>query len=322
MKIAELGEFGFIDKIAAGQQDINLKNAVGIGDDCAVIPSRKGYSYLITSDMLVEGKHFLSEHITPYDLGSKSLGVNLSDIAAMGGKPLYSFLSISLPPTVTTEWADDFLEGYNSFGIPLLGGDTVSADAGHLAISVTAVGECRNEHIKYRSGAKEGDYIVVTGELGSSAAGFRALGTEGWEILKREHLSPYIYIGEGEWLGERSEVTAMMDISDGVSSDIRHICRLSACGAKIEIDKLPMQEEFLRFCAQKGLNAAELALSGGEDYKLLLTVKRDYFTTLRNDYLRAFGTDLNVIGEIERAPKIRYTENGNEVHIKKGFSHF
>lgn len=322
MKISDIGEFGFIDKIAASQRSLELGKAVGIGDDCAVIPSREGYSYVITSDMLIEGRHFLSEYTTPWELGYKSLGVNLSDIAAMGATPLYSFLSISLPPTLTTEWADRFLEGYNSFGIPLLGGDTTSATEGAMAISVTAIGECKNENIKYRSGAKAGDYIVVTGELGSSAAGFKALGIQGWETLKKAHHTPQIDIKEGAWLGERDEVTAMMDISDGVSSDLRHICRKSVCGANIALEKLPIHNTCIKFCMENNIDQAELALSGGEDYKLLLTVKKEGFASLESDFRKEFGKKLFPIGEIEETQKIRYTNQGKEVNIKTGFTHF
>lgn len=322
MKISDLGEFGFIDKIAASQRSSELGKAIGIGDDCAVIPAREGYSYVITSDMLIEGKHFLAERITPWELGYKSLGVSLSDIAAMGATPLYSFLSISLPPYLTTEWADSFLEGYNSFGIPLLGGDTTSAREGTMAISVTVIGECKNENIKYRSGANAGDYIVVTGELGSSAAGFKALGAEGWETLKATHHLPHIDIKEGIWLGSRSEVTAMMDISDGVSSDIRHICRKSSCGANIAIEKLPINDMCIKFCTENSIEVAELALSGGEDYKLLLTVQKEGFASLERDFEQEFGKKLFKIGEIEETKKIRYANKGKEVAIKTGFTHF
>lgn len=322
MKIGDLGEFGFIDKIVASQRNSERGNGVGIGDDCAVIPSREGYSYVITTDMLIEGKHFLSKHITPWELGYKSLGVNLSDVASMGATPLYSFLSISLPPSLTTEWADRFLEGYNSFGIPLMGGDTTAANEGAMAISVTAIGTCKNEHLKFRSGAKAGDYVVVTGELGSSAAGFRALGVEGWETLKEAHHRPHIELEEGAWLGSRDEVTAMMDISDGVSSDIRHICKKSGLGANIEIERLPINDLCIQFCSKNGIDATELALSGGEDYKLLCTVKKEGFASLENDFKQKFGKELFAIGTMEEKQTIRYTNHGTAVAIKTGFTHF
>lgn len=322
MEIGDIGEFGFIDRIIASQQKTNAKGVVGIGDDCAVIPSREGYSYVITTDMLIEGKHFLLEHISPCELGYKSLGVNLSDVVSMGATPLYSFLSISIPPTTTTKWVDEFLKGYNSFNVPLLGGDTTAAETGAMAISVTAIGECKNEDIKYRSGAKCGDYIVTTGFLGSSAAGLKALGSEKNKVLIKAHHAPDIDIKEGIWLGSKKAVTAMMDISDGISSDVRHICKSSKCGAVIDIGKLPIEKECFDFCLHNNLNARELALSGGEDYKLMLTVKKDAFEELNNEFMRIFEKHLFIIGKIEEGNKVRYIDGDREVDIKTGFTHF
>ncbi len=293
------GEFGFIDIIRGRFADIAPSGGVeSIGDDCAVIPMGGDKLMVITSDMLVEGVHFLRT-MDGYDLGVRSVQVNISDVAAMGAEAKYLLLSISIPEWVNNLWAEKFIEGMRSCGVPLIGGDTTrSKDT--LTISITAIGEVSTENIKRRNGAKAGDVIMVSGRLGHSAA--------------TSYSTPVMaQMDEGFFLGTRTEVTSMMDVSDGVAGDIRHILEESNLGATMELNNIPIAE------GATLLNA----LSGGEDYKLLFTVNNNSVEKLRTDFLAKFGYELYAIGEITEGNTLNFTENGKAVDFSaNGFKHF
>lgn len=271
------GEFGLIEKIRtmAGAP----KGVTGIGDDCAIIPQKDGLDTLVSTDMLVEGVHFLLDDITPWQLGWKSAAVNISDIAAMGGTPTASFLSFALPGTLPREWVDSFLDGYmtlsSEYGVPLLGGDTTSSECG-LCISVTVLGTCHSGCAKKRSMAQVGDLVCVTGCLGDSAGGLKAVldGVErddGVCRLLERHYRPRPRVSEGLALSACPDVHAMMDISDGIGSDIRHILEESGVGAVVDVDSIPVSEDLRAFCRVVGQDVLDPAISGGEDYELLFT---------------------------------------------------
>ncbi len=278
MKLSELGEFGLIGEIS---RSFSAPEGVrGIGDDCAVIPQRGGVDTLVSSDMLVEGSHFLLEDIGPYRLGWKSAAVNLSDIAAMGGRPMASFLAFALPEDFSVELAREFMRGYRDisleFNCPLLGGDTTSAPD-RMSICVTVLGECPHGAARLRSYAREGDLVCVSGPLGDSAAGLRiildGIGRDAAaEALVERHYLPTPRVDEGLALSATPGVHAMMDISDGVGSDLRHILEASGVGAEIDMAALPFSAELKTVCAGQGWDPAELALCGGEDYELLFTL--------------------------------------------------
>lgn len=285
-------EFLFIDRIKNLFADINCKDYKGIGDDCAIIPISADSSLVVTSDMLNEGVHFIRDAISAFDLGCKSLAVNLSDIAAMGAEPIASFLSIGFSKDIPTLWRDEFMAGYHSlskeFGVALLGGDTTSTTAG-ISINVTAIGRAKNSHIKLRSAASIGQDIYVSGTLGDSGLGLQMVLNERWhqkELIDAHH-RPKPYVAEGIWLAEKEEVGAMIDISDGVASDLRHILRLSGVGAVI--DNIPTSKSMERACAEYNLDRDRLALSAGEDYRLLFTVDKKLSEQLAEDYIREFG---------------------------------
>lgn len=325
MKINEIGEFGLIGRIAADFKSLIPQRWEGIGDDCAIIPWNEDKSLVVTTDLLVENVHFLRERITPYQLGYKSLAVNLSDIAAMGAKPVATFLSIGLPPeTVEVEWCDAFFEGYRSFGVPLLGGDTTSSPKG-IVINITVLGMAEDSHIKRRSDAGPGDLIAVTGPLGDSAGGLQAIlnniphDADIKELIKRHH-QPRPHLAAGEWLGTREEVHAMMDVSDGVASDLLHILRASGLRAAIRTDRIPTSPLLQKVAGREGWNAVELALTGGEDYVLLLTVHPGRINDLQTEFEARFGHPLHVIGECGSGkPEITYS--GTDGHFT-GFEHF
>jgi len=271
MKLSRLGEFGLIDRIrrkAAVGRGVRL----GIGDDAAWVDHPRGSS-LITADLLIEDIHFDLKWTSLKDLGYKSLAVNLSDIAAMGGIPAYVMLSLGIPAHFESEQIDELYRGINSLakkhGVTVVGGDTNMA--GSLLISVCVIGHPINRPIR-RSGAHVGDDIYVTGTLGDAALGLsllrqkrrrhsRALG----QLLTRHH-RPTPRIAAGALLARRELPTAMIDISDGLIQDLGHICAASRVGALIQQDKLPLSRAYRELA---GKTAMRCALSGGEDYELL-----------------------------------------------------
>ena len=314
MDLSGLGEFGLIELIRERFASIPSHGCEGIGDDCAVLPLNTTESMVVTTDLLVEDIHFLRDRITPEQLGRKSLAVNLSDVAAMGAAPVASFLSLSLPPGVTGVWIDAFLAGYHAlstqFGVPLLGGDTTSARDG-LTVSVTAIGRAENTHLKRRGDAKPGDRIFVTGYLGDSAQGLQDMLSGRDTPFIALHNKPEPFVNEGIWLGGRNEVHAMMDISDGIASDLMHILQMSGVGAEVSLDMIPTNTPI------------ELAVAGGEDYKLLLTADVGAAARLAEDYKAKFGEPLYEIGRIVAGEEIRWLDRGNPVLLEcEGFAHF
>lgn len=270
------GEFGFIDFIRSHFPDHD--GTIGIGDDCAVMPSGEG-ELLFSTDLLMEGVHFLRNESSPEDVGWKAAAVNLSDIAAMGGTPVATFLSIALPKDAQGEWADRFIEGYTDisrqYDVPLLGGDTTSS-LRDIAVNVGVLGRCPSGRRLMRNGAKVGETIYVTGPLGDSAGGLQAIlkGIERTEDVTRlicRHKRPIPRIEAGRLLMESGKAGAMMDISDGIGSDLRHIMKASGVGAVIDLEKLPLSPELVSVCKEQGWDIYEMATSGGEDFELMFT---------------------------------------------------
>lgn len=276
MVMSQRGEFGFIDYIKANFPV--QEGTIGIGDDCAVMPACKG-ELLFSTDLLMEGVHFLRNESSPEDVGWKAAAVNLSDIAAMGGTPVATFLSIALPKDAQGEWAERFIDGYTQisrkYDVPLLGGDTTSS-LRDIAVNVGVLGRSPSGKRLMRNGAKVGETIYVTGPLGDSAGGLQAIlkgmdRTEEVKTLIGRHKRPVPRIDVGRILMESGKVGAMMDISDGIASDLRHIMKASGVGAVIALDRLPCSPELISVCAGQGWDRYELATSGGEDFELLFT---------------------------------------------------
>lgn len=310
-----MSEFSLIEDIRALFESIPKNNFEGIGDDCAVLPIGNNEALLFTSDMLNEGIHFLPERVSAHDIGYKAVMVNISDIAAMGATPVATLLSIALPKRYGEEWAKGFIEGYRKasaeFGVTLVGGDT-TASASDIIISVTAIGRAPMQNIKRRNGAKVGDTILVGGVLGGSAAGLR-------DILRGEcdtanaltHRLPQAQVREGELLGSESKVHAMMDISDGIASDLRHILKASGVGAIVDLERMPT------------CSTIEDALCGGEEYKLLLTVASDAEKEIIERCYTATGTLLCAIGTITEGNDIEWRRNGERIDVEyRGYEHF
>jgi len=309
-------EFGFIDRIAEAFAAIPAHGFEGIGDDCAVLPVGDGEALLFTTDLLVEGVHFLRVAASPRELGRKSLAVNLSDVAAMGASPVATLLSLSLPEGVRDEWAEAFMEGYREgsarYGVALVGGDT-TASLRDIAISVTAIGRAPMGHVKRRSAARPGDAILVGGPLGESGAGLRDILRGAYDTpLALLHRNPEPQVAEGIWLGGRAEVHAMMDLSDGLASDLRHILRASGVGAEVETSLIPAPVDL------------ETALCGGEDYKLLLTADGAAADRLCADFQSRFHAPLYPVGRITFRPEeLRWLQDGAPLAADwTGFRHW
>lgn len=314
----ELGEFALIDYIKT--QFKVPEGVLGIGDDCAVIPQKKGLETLVSTDMLMDGVHFLISDVDPYSLGWKSAAVNISDIAGMGGKPVASFLSFALPKKLSDSFLKEFMRGYKElsdrFDCPLLGGDTTSS-LDRLCISVTVLGESECGRSCKRSAACIGDLICTTGFIGDSAAGLKVIldGIGRGDLenhLVGRHYRPMPQVEAGLKLASVPGVHAMMDISDGVGSDIRHILEESGVGAEIDVNALPLSESLKEACAKYGWDAADLALNGGEDYELLFTVTEEAFAA-------GLPVTCHPIGRIVSGNGVRWLGASEDYH---GFRHF
>jgi thiamine-monophosphate kinase len=339
MKVAEIGEFGLIGRLAKmarhaenkyaedKQQEAWKQLITGIGDDAAAYFANNEVQ-LATVDSLVQDVHFSLDYMSWRELGWKSLAVNLSDIAAMGGFPRYALVSLGLPGTTQVE---DIIELYRGmldiagkFGVMVAGGDTVSAPVVFISVTLLGSGGDKKRGMLRRSAAKAGDQIAVTNYLGGSSAGLEML-SKGLKFkpkfakpLKQSHLMPNPRVAEGQLLVEKG-VKCGMDISDGLIGDLTHICQESKVGAQINIDLVPVLPAVKECFGDKAL---ELAMTGGEDYELLFTAN----TAVMNRVKKAIKCPVTVVGEItsEKAGKVSLIDGkGRLINNKKtGWDHF
>lgn len=310
-KISELGEFGLINHLTKGIQ-LNQRSSIkGIGDDAAVISSSSNLQKVVTSDMLVEGVHFDLGYMPLKHLGYKAVIVNLSDIYAMNAHPQQMTVSIAISNRFPVEAMEELYEGIktacNFYQVDLVGGDTTSSTSG-LIISITVIGEVHEKKVVYRSGASENDLLVVTGDLGAAYLGLQVLEREKQVFQANPNsqpdLEPYTYLVERQLKPEaRKDIitllkdldvvpTAMIDISDGLSSEILHLCKASGVGCNLYEDKIPLDPQVISTCEEFNLDSTTIALSGGEDYELLFTVKMEDFPKIKAN------PNLTVIGHI------------------------
>src|SRR6185436_1430473 len=288
----------------------------GIGDDAAVFRNNAGKETVITADLMVEDIDFRRTTTPPYLLGHKALAVSLSDIAAMGARPLWSMVSIGVPEDV---WETDFVErlydGWldlaNRYGVQLIGGDTSRAHE-HIVIDSIVSGECAAGMAVMRSGARAGDHVFVTGSLGAAAAGLRLIergahlaeqnladdDSQKLDHILLRQLRPEPRVGWGIVLGEERLATSMIDLSDGLSSDLNRLCTASSVGAFIDSSLLPVDDRVTELCGRRALDPLQLALHGGEDFELLFTVKPGDVARLPK---RVDGVEIKRIGEITDA---------------------
>lgn len=309
-------EFDFINSLRQRIGSSSQSIVTGIGDDAAVFRNNSGKETVISTDLLVEDIDFRRTTTPPYLLGHKALAVSLSDLAAMGSRPLWSLISIGVPEDV---WESDFIDRFydgllelaNRYGVQLIGGDTSRTNE-RVVIDSIAIGECSAGMAVKRAGASAGDQIFVTGSLGAAAAGLRLiergahlaeqnLGDEDSQKLDHvllRQLRPDPRVGWGIVLGEERIASSMIDLSDGLSSDLNHLCAASDAGALIDAALLPIDERVVELCGRRALDPLQLALHGGEDFELLFTVKPENVARLPR---RVDGVEIKRIGEVMSA---------------------
>lgn len=305
MKVKDIGEFALIERIAEIVEEADERVILTIGDDTAVVkPAERDYS-LLTTDLLVEDVHFTLNTINPWNLGYKSIAVNLSDIAAMGGLPDYAVISLALSPDTAVGMVEDLYRGMaeisRKYGLRIVGGDVTKSDK--LIINVALVGEVEEENLSRRSDAKVEDLIMVTGELGASAAGLRLalkpdLKSKVREanVLEKAHYLPEPQIKAGRILA-RLGINAMEDISDGLASEIKHISEASSVGARLYYSKIPVAKGVDRVAELTDDRAINIALSGGEDYELVFTAPAALKPDIEAE-LSSINVKVSVVGEI------------------------
>lgn len=309
-----MNEFELIRRIAGKLPQMPPEVLVPIGDDCAVL--RLGErTWVAASDMLVFGHHF-EDWAEPEAVGYKAVAVNVSDVAAMGGTPRFVLASGgAADPESTYRCMEGVLEACGEFGVYPLGGDTTRADA--LTVDVAILGELTAPPV-LRSGARVGDLLAVTGELGASAAGFLALesGATGFERLVRRHLRPEPRVAAGS-SAARLGVSAMIDLSDGLASDVRHVCEKSGAGCRVDLGLLPVASDTRELALSLGRDPETLATSGGEDYELLVSAPGRVMDAL----VREIEVPLTVVGEVTDG-RVLFERGGETVEGLSGWDHF
>ncbi len=324
--LAEAGELAFIGRIRNLMPGDGGDIVRSIGDDCLVTREHGGGRLLFTVDTFVDEVHFTRSHMTWEEIGARCMAASVSDIAAMSGVPAHTLLSLSMPRTLHLDDAVSLFRGLaataESYGCPIAGGETTSTP-GPLTVTVTVVGRAEPERIVLRSGARDGDAIYVTGFLGDAMAGLEALrrGEAGYERLKRAFVRPDAKVAVARELTARFSLGAMIDLSDGLATDLGHICEESGRGAEVEETALPLSAEFRNFMGYIGRDPVEFALSGGEDYGILFTSS----DTGLDDVREILGETVTRIGTVTGRPGVlaRKRPDGAAVPLTlRGYEHF
>ena len=310
-KLSDLGEFGLIDHLTKNFKVKQKSTVKSIGDDAAVL-NFENKKIVVTTDLLVEGVHFDLSYMPLKHLGYKAVIVNLSDVYAMNAKATQITVSIAVSNRFPLEALEDLYAGIetaaNIYDIDVVGGDTTSSNKG-LLISVTAIGEVETDDVVYRSGAKPNDLLVVTGDLGAAYMGLQILEREK-EVYKvnpnnQPDLEPYSYIIERQLKPEaRKDIvklfkdlgvkpSSMIDVSDGLSSEIIHICKQSKVGCDLYEEKIPLDPQVISTCEEFNIDSTTVALNGGEDYELLFTISQDDYPKIKAN------PNLSVIGYVK-----------------------
>lgn len=330
MEISELGEFGLIDRLTAGLKPVNSSTVKGVGDDCAILRNRET-DILVTTDLLLEGVHFDLTYVPLKHLGYKSAIVNFSDVYAMNGTPRQITVSLGISKRFTVEHIEELFAGIRLaceiYGVDLVGGDTTSSRQG-LVISITCIGEAPADKVVSRSGAKDTDLICVSGDLGAAYMGLQLLEREkvasagqkdfipkfeGKEYLVERQLKPEARRDIIEELAKAGIVpTAMIDVSDGLSSELLHICKQSNVGCRVYEDRIPIDYQTAIMAEELGMNLVTAALNGGEDYELLFTVPLHYHEQIEK------LPGVKLIGHITKADLgcAMITRDGTEIPLR------
>ncbi len=337
-RLLKLGEFQLIQSIPDQFCKQGFRAIVGAGDDAAVLPATHDRHVVISTDLLVEGIHFSRKTATFYDIGYKAAAANLSDMAAMGATPTGIFVAIALPLTLTSSDWQKFYRGLaepcKPYQVKLLGGDT-SSSLTSLFIGITVTGQIHPEHILTRNGAKVGDLIYVSGTLGDAAAGLAYLKKRSQpgrtsklstriKYLVQRHLRPTARIVLGQLLASRPFASAAMDLSDGLSGDLNHLCGQSQVGALIDETKIPISQHMRNYAKQIRMTALHWSLHGGEDYELLFTISPKFQVELE-EKAKKQGLAISKIGVIQPKRFGIRIENSNHIQqmlIPQSYEHF
>lgn len=337
-ELSNLGEFGLIEHLTKDVALTQASSIKGVGDDAAVIRISDEESLLISTDMLVEGIHFNLMYMPLKHLGYKAVAVNVSDICAMNGKAEQITVSLAVSNRFPVEVLEELYSGIKAactfYGVDLVGGDTTSSTSG-LVISVSVLGRAKNSEITYRNGAKEYDLLVVTGDLGAAYMGLQVLEREKEVFTANPHIQPDLdghdYIIERQLKPEaRKDIigflkeldvvpTSMIDISDGLASEILHLCKASNVGCHIYDDKLPIDAKTSMTAIDFNLDPGTCALNGGEDYELLFTIKQSDLDKIKGN------PHMTIIGHMTHPQDGIYfiDKNGSAVELKaQGWNHF
>ncbi|HRI79803.1 MAG TPA: thiamine-phosphate kinase [Cyclobacteriaceae bacterium] len=336
-EISQLGEFGLIDRIRKNFELTNPSSLKGIGDDAAVIDAGVEV-ILLSTDMLIEGIHFDLAYTPLQHLGYKAVAVNVSDIAAMNGKPEQIIVGLGISNRFSVEAVDMLYEGIRSacanYKVDLVGGDTTASPSG-LFISVSVTGRAKKGNEVYRKGAKDKDIICVTGDLGGAYIGLQVLSREKEVFLANPNMQPQLDSHEyvvGRQLKPEARMdiiyelrdlgikpTAMIDVSDGLASELLHLSKHSNVGMRIFEDKIPIDQNAFNTAVEFKLDPFTCALNGGEDYELLFTIAQSDFEKIKNHQ------DIHFIGYVQPdvSQNIMITKNGNVIPLKaQGWEHF
>lgn len=332
MNLRDIGEFGLIDKIKqlAGKPGRQL--VLGINDDAAAFQTNPDNLMLVSTDAFVEDIHFKLDYFSFYQLGWRCLAANLSDIAAMGGQPQYVLVSLALPETINVENIEDFYHGMQALAdhhqTIIIGGDT-TASPDKLFISITIIGQVKAGKMARRSGAKVGDAIFVTGYPGLSAVGYEVLNSahenERFPAAVMRHLLPEPRVEEAGFLVENFSIHAMIDISDGIASEIHHICKQSNTGALVETESVLLHKEMKFFAELIQKPAVDFAFFGGEDFELLFTAPSESADEIIHTFEKRCKLACTPIGEIcktELGVKMKDNHGVENELPFGGFDHF
>lgn len=333
-RIGDIGEFALIDRVhqflqvSSGSQVIK-----SIGDDCAVVQPSPDTEIIVTTDTQEEGVHYRLDWATPEDIGWRCMAVNVSDIAAMAGWPLGAVVALSLPPALDVAFVDGLYTGMQALAqemaCPIIGGNMTKA-SGRVSVTITILGEVPKGQAIYRSGARPGDEIWVTGTLGGAKAGLEVLlkpdavaGLPTDDALTR-YRRPRPRLLEAQFLRQHTNLNSLLDISDGLSGDLRHICEASGVGACIEAEAVPMHRDTRQIARALQADPLAFALHGGEDFELCFTAAPEQIDGMRADFEQRFHGELTRVGRITEGERVTLVAvDGSETVLpSRGYDHF
>ncbi len=333
-EVRHLGEFALIERLASRLPSPRPDVVVGIGDDVAVLELAADRLLLVTCDAQVAGTHFLPDRCDPHRLGRKAAAINLSDIAAVGGRPTHFLSSLVLPPAIEVAFLEALYDGLAEeaarFGADVVGGNVSRGES--LVIDLTLLGEAAPAHLLRRSGARPGDRVLVTGHLGAAAAGLHVLvhpGVDASEETRRRARDafelPVPRLAEVRAIVEAGGATAAIDVSDGLAADLGRVCDSSRVGVRVDAATVPVADCAREVAGTAGLDALAWALGGGEDYEIVFTAPSDRVESLIEAVKSSTGTPVAVIGAIlpHEAGRILVLRDGREQPLPtEGFRHF